>query len=149
MRIGFQIEHLDPARGGAETYVDTFARRLIAGGHEVHVFAGGFSGAPPEVKIHAMPRWTPEAAKAAADAEKLDVVVGVGKSLGMNVFQPHGGTFFGSRRQNLALIRNPISRWARALFNHIIPKHRAAAALERAQYAQELPRPHFIAISEM
>ena len=37
MKIGFQIEHLDPARGGAETYVHRFAQDLLAAGHEVHL----------------------------------------------------------------------------------------------------------------
>ena len=46
MKIGFQIEYLDPARGGAETYVYRFAEELLAGGPEVHLFAGGFGKAP-------------------------------------------------------------------------------------------------------
>jgi UDP-glucose:(heptosyl)LPS alpha-1,3-glucosyltransferase len=149
MRIGFQIEHLDPARGGAETYVDRFSRTLLAAGHEVHVFTEGHRDLAEGVKVHTLRRYTAHAAQTAAEAEKLDVVVGVGKCLGMNVYQPHGGTFLGSRRQNLALIRNPVNRWIRGVLNHVIPKHRAAAALEAEQYAQTAPRPHFVAISQM
>ncbi len=49
MKIGFQIEHLDPARGGAETYVYQFATELLAAGHEVHLFAIG-------IRLHAARR---------------------------------------------------------------------------------------------
>jgi UDP-glucose:(heptosyl)LPS alpha-1,3-glucosyltransferase len=149
MRIGFQIENLDRTRGGAETYVDRFARQLLSAGHEVHVFAGGFRDPPAGIAAHEVRPYTAAAARAACDAAKLDAVLGTGKCAGVSVYQPHGGVFLANRRQNLALLRNPPLAWLTGLVNAVIPKHRAMAALERNLYAQQSPRPQFVAISKM
>lgn len=148
MRIGFETELFDPARGGTEVYVSRFARQMLAAGHEVHLFSGDFREPPAGARLHRVTPYHPAALQAAIAAAGLDVVVGTGRRPGMNVFQPHGGTFLGSRRQNLALIRNPILRRLQAWFNSVNPKCRAAIRLEREQYVQQHPRPLFVAISQ-
>ena len=158
MKIGFQIEHLDPSRGGAETYVHAFARELLAAGHEVHLFAADF-GAEPEgaVAHHVLQRGLtrPErdlrfaraAAKAARRAD-LDVVVAVGRTFGANVLQPHGGTLPGSRRQNLRRIADPALRRLKMAFDWMNPRTRMQRWIERRQYEAD-PPPEVIAISKM
>ena len=121
MRIGFETEHFDPARGGTEVYVGRFVRLLLAAGHEVHLFAADFREEPAGAHLHRVRPYRADAVWAAVAARGLDVVVGSGRGLGMNVFQPHGGTFLGNRRQNLALVRNPVLRQLRA-WGFAVPK---------------------------
>jgi len=158
VKIGFQIEHLDPSRGGAETYVHRFAETLIAAGHEVHLFATGFQTEPAgAVTHHVLQRGLsrPErdlrfarAARKAARRAGLDVVVAVGRTLGANVLQPHGGTLPGSRRQNLLLMRNATLRGLKQAFDWANPRIRAQLWIERRQYETE-PAPDVVAISRM
>lgn len=158
MKIGFQIEHLDPARGGAETYVHRFARELLAAGHDVHLFAADF-GAELEgaVAHHVLQRGLsrPErdlrfaraAAKAARRAD-LDVVVAVGRTFGANVLQPHGGTLPGSRRQNVRLLASPTLRRLKRAFDWLNPRTRMQLWIERRQH-EAAPPPEVVAISKM
>jgi UDP-glucose:(heptosyl)LPS alpha-1,3-glucosyltransferase len=158
MKIGFQIEHLDPARGGAETYVYRFAKTLLAAGHEVHLFAEESAAAPQGAITHIVMRHGLTRAESdlrfarasgrAARRANLDVVVAVGRTLGANVLQPHGGTLFGSRRQNLRLIRSPLLRGAKRAFDWLSPRLRAQALIEGRQYAA-FPQPEVVAISRM
>jgi len=158
VKIGFQIEHLDPARGGAETYVYRFARDLLAAGHEVHLFAAAFGVDLEGAMAHHVLqrgltrperdlRFARAAAKAARRAD-LDVVAAVGRTFGANVLHPHGGTLPGSRRQNLARIASPALRRLKAAFDAINPRRRMHLWIERHQY-EASPPPEVIAISKM
>jgi UDP-glucose:(heptosyl)LPS alpha-1,3-glucosyltransferase len=158
MKIGFQIEHLDPARGGAETYVHRFAQDLLAAGHEVHLFAAGFASEPAgAVTHHVLRRGLTRAgrdlrfARAAGRAARradLDVVVAVGRTLGAGVLQPHGGTLGGSRRQNLLMMPSPALRILKRTFDALSPRLRAQRHIESMQY-DAVPPPEVIAISRM
>jgi UDP-glucose:(heptosyl)LPS alpha-1,3-glucosyltransferase len=158
MKIGFQIEHLDPGRGGAETYVYQFATELLAAGHEVHLIATSFGSTPRGAYSHrvmrrGVTRWSRDlrfarAAGRAARRAELDVVVAVGRTFGASVLQPHGGTLPGSRRQNLLLIRNRTLRALKDGFDAINPRIRTQLAIERRQFT-DLPAPEVVAISHM
>ncbi len=52
MRLALNFQRIDPARGGAETYVVDLCHRLVRAGHEVDLFAERWkAGAlPPEVR---------------------------------------------------------------------------------------------------
>lgn len=147
MRIGYQIDRLDASRGGAETYVVRMVRRLLADGHEVHVFTGRAVDPPPGAIAHAVVPYGPDAAAAAVRSAGLDVVVGSGRCLGFDVLQPHGGTLAATWRANHALVRSPVLRGLVRAFDAVNPKPLAAAALERRQYGQASPRPRFLAVS--
>ena len=158
MKIGLQIEHLDPSRGGAETYVHRLAQDLLAAGHDVHLFAAGFEDEPEGVVVHHVLqqgltrterdlRFARAVGKASRRAN-LDVVVAVGRTFGATVLQPHGGTLGGSRRQNRALLR---PRWLGGLkeaFDWANPRTRIQGWIERQQYQAD-PPPDVIAISRM
>ncbi len=158
VKIGFQIEHLDPARGGAEAYVYRFAEDLLAAGHEVHVFAGGFGKVPAGAFSHRLFRrgltrphrdWRfAQTAQRAARRAACDVVMAVGHTFGADVLQPHGGTMRASRRQNLRLVRNPVLRRLKWLSDLVNPRVRTRLAIEGLQYASP-PVPEVVAISEM
>jgi UDP-glucose:(heptosyl)LPS alpha-1,3-glucosyltransferase len=148
MRIGLPMKFLDSGRGGLEVYTTRLGRWLSAHGHEVHLFAEHIAEQPPGVRIHRVRPFLPETVRDAARAERLDVLVGSDKIVGMNVFQPHGGTVPGNMRQVIARWRNPLIRRTLTLLNEINPKYRAAIRLEREQYSQQQPRPHFVAVSQ-
>jgi len=158
VKIGFQIERLDPARGGAETYVHRFARTLLGAGHEVHLFAEEFASAPEGAVAHIVMRrgltrsekdWRfARACGRAARRANLDVTVAVGRTFGGNVLQPHGGTLLGSRRQNHALIRDPVARAMKRIFDRFSPRLRTQRWIEARQYAA-FPPPEVVAISRM
>ena len=165
MKIGFQIEDLDPARGGAETYVYRFAEELLAAGHEVHLIAAAFGATPAGAYTHRVMRrgltrssrdvhFAFAAGRAARRAglaggrAGLDVVVAVGRTLGADVLQPHGGTLRGNRRQNLRLIRGPVLRELKRAFDVLNPKTRTHLWIESKQFSAS-PPPQVVAISRM
>jgi len=158
VKIGFQIERLDPARGGAETWVVRFTERLLAEGHEVHLFAAECPRAPEGAVFHhvmrrglARPQRDIRFARAVGRASRragLDVVVAVGRTFGANVLQPHGGTLPGNRRQNLLRISRPWLRTLKAASDRVNPRIRGLAWIERRQYEAD-PPPQVVALSRM
>jgi len=158
VKIGFQIERLDPARGGAETWVVRFTERLLAEGHEVHLFAAECARVPEGAVLHhvmrrglARPQRDMRFARAVGRASRragLDVVVAVGRTFGANVLQPHGGTLPGGRRQNLLRISRPWLRTLKAASDRVNPRIRALGWIERRQYEAD-PPPEVVALSRM
>jgi UDP-glucose:(heptosyl)LPS alpha-1,3-glucosyltransferase len=158
MKIGIQIERFDPQAGGAEAYTCELTRRLLAHGHEVHLFARAWMAGPAGAQVHRVPvaglfRWQRDHsfarnADALAAGAGLDVILGMGKTFAMDVLQPHGGTIRRSQQQNLALIASPLQRLVKALFNRLSPKHVAARRREHRQYTRR-PPPRIVAISRM
>jgi UDP-glucose:(heptosyl)LPS alpha-1,3-glucosyltransferase len=57
MKIAFCYETVVKARGGAETYIGDLARRLVADGHEVHLYACDWDATslPEEMHFHRLP----------------------------------------------------------------------------------------------
>ncbi|MFO8014949.1 MAG: glycosyltransferase family 4 protein [Phycisphaerae bacterium] len=158
MRIGFQIEHLDPSRGGAETYVHRLARDLLAAGHQVHLFAAAIEDPPEGATLHHVLRrglTRPECdlrfARAVGKATRraeVDVAVAVGRTFGATVLQPHGGTLPGSRRQNARLVRPAWLAGLKRASDRLNPRIRVQAWIERRQYRAD-PPPDVVAISRM
>src|SRR3954449_5600762 len=54
MNIAFCYENVLPHRGGCETYIAGLARRLVADGHEVHLYACRWdpTALPAAVRCH-------------------------------------------------------------------------------------------------
>lgn len=160
MKIAFITEHFNPGLGGAETYMSDFAKYLIAKGHEVHFYTQDDLGEYEGIKFHIIKitgfarkvrwlQWLSFLKKARDESEKegFDVVMGTGKCLGVNVFQPHGGVVRASHRQNAILVRNPFHIFLKKFSNLVSPKHIVARRIEKQQYSN--PETVFVAISEM
>ena len=160
MKIAFITEHFNPGLGGAETYMSEFGKYLINEGHEVHFFTQDDIGDYAGLKFHIIKvsglarkvrwlQWTSFLKKARKEAEKenFDIIMGTGKCLGVNVFQPHGGTVRASHRQNALLVRNSFHIFMKNMANKISPKHIVAKWIEKQQYSR--PGTRFVAISEM
>ena len=159
MRLLFVIEHLDPARGGAERFLLRLANMSTQCGHEVHFVTQSASDEARgcAADIHLAPGRGPftwqrtlsfdrQAARIVGDI-RPDVALGVGKTTYHNVFRPPGGTYRASRRQSRAAARTfsaDILKRAQSLFSL---KERVYLALERRQYSAR--NVEFIAQSHM
>jgi UDP-glucose:(heptosyl)LPS alpha-1,3-glucosyltransferase len=159
MNIAFCYESVLPSRGGCETYIASLARRLVADGHEVHLYARRWDSAslPPSLHYHrvTVPRcprfvrpWLFGAAcqKAVAGADH-QVTVGFDKIAGMDVLYPQGGLYVATVEHNLLKYASPFMRGLVRILKAIDPAHRSFWALERRQYLDQ--RPLVVAISEM
>jgi UDP-glucose:(heptosyl)LPS alpha-1,3-glucosyltransferase len=159
MKIAFCYESVLPSRGGCETYIAGLARRLVADGHEVHLFAR---------------RWDPEALPAALNYHRIrlprcprflrpwyfgaacrrelavlphEVSVGFDKLAGLDVLYPQGGLYAATAEHNLLKYRSPLARHLARLIKLFDPAHRSFQALDRYQYRYKSPL--VVAISEM
>ncbi|MCH2206317.1 MAG: glycosyltransferase family 4 protein [Lentisphaerales bacterium] len=160
MKIAFVSEHFNPACGGQETYMNDFTEFLIKEGHEVHFYTQDAHQDKENLYFHQVKisgffsnlrflQWVVFAkeAKRLADLEGVDIIMGTGKCLGVNVFQPHGGTVRASHRQNAILVRNGLHTFLKKVSNFFSPKHIVAKYIESKQYANKDCQ--FVAISEM
>ena len=165
MRIALVILDFDPRKGGAENWTFQFAGRLVQHGHQVHVVARRFGSDAVDLPIvrhkvsQAPLNWRRDYLAFGRDAERevqgldVDVVHDMGHSWCADLFQPHGGTRFGSLDQNLQMAPASI-RWLKRWIAIELPRYRALFELERRQF--EVPTalkdsdlPRFIALSEM
>jgi len=157
MKIAFLIERLDPARGGAETYVSGFTARLAREGHDVHVYSRPGSVMPAGVTLH------PVAVSGVGRglrtlsfgrnvrrmlaAERFDVVQGTAWTWTQDVFQPHNGVYramLKARRRTRRGMSALCERVAQALG----PKQNVFRWIEREQYLRR-PARVFVALSRM
>ena len=106
MKIAIPIDVLRPERGGLERYVTELAGALAGRGHEVHIPCIRGSLPHRNVRIHTLrcPRGPRAVGRFAAACPgwlreaRVDVSLGVGRSLGADIYQAHGGLHLTSRR---------------------------------------------------
>src|ERR1700736_6053802 len=103
MKLALCYENVLPARGGCETYIADISRRLVADGHEVHLYASRWDVAalPKQMNYHALPtvrgpRFLRPWRFAAACEEALGrtdcgVSIGFDKTWGQDILYPQGG----------------------------------------------------------
>ena len=106
MRIAIPIDRLQPGRGGIERYLPEVACGLAARGHEVTLLLGAGEAPGGGVRVEridvppgrdALGRFA-RAAAGRIDGGGFDVSLGVGRSLGGDLLQSHGGPHRASRR---------------------------------------------------
>lgn len=160
MDIAFCYESVLPTRGGCETYIAGLARRLVADGHDVHLYACRWDDAALPEKIHyhpvkvaSRPRFLRPWNFAAACSRALalahhQVSIGFDKILGLDIVYPQGGLYAASARHNLLKYRSSLVQQLISLCKWFDPAHRSFLALERKQYLG-MNQPLVIAISEM
>jgi UDP-glucose:(heptosyl)LPS alpha-1,3-glucosyltransferase len=146
VKIAFCYESVLPARGGGEMYIADLARRLAAGGHEVHLFACRWDAValPATARYHRLtvprgPRflrpWLFGAACRRALRDFPDLVsIGFDKTWGQDVLYPLGGLHAASTDHNLRKHRRPLARALARLVKALDPAHHAFRLLERRQY---------------
>jgi UDP-glucose:(heptosyl)LPS alpha-1,3-glucosyltransferase len=160
MNIAFCYESVLPRRGGCETYIATLARRLVADGHDVHLYARSWDEAalPAGMHYHRIERprcprflrpWYFGAScrKALASATH-QVSVGFDKIAGLDVLYPQSGLYIANAEHNLLKYRGRLTQFLMGSLKAIDPAHRSFLALERRQF-QHQPPPLVVAISDM
>jgi len=160
MNIAFCYESVLPTKGGCETYIADLARRLIADGHEVHLYACRWdpSALPEAMQFHQLPavrgprflrpwRFGRSCLKALAE-RRHDVTLGFDKTWGQDVLYPQGGLHAASAECNRQKHR---SVWTRALARVVKTfdlAHWSFSLLERKQYLSQ-PEPLIVVNSYM
>jgi UDP-glucose:(heptosyl)LPS alpha-1,3-glucosyltransferase len=160
MHIAFCYESVFPARGGCSTYIADLARRLVADGQQVHLFASRWDpdAIPEPVHLHRLPaprgpRWLrpwlfgAACLKALRDAEPC-VSIGFDKTWGQDVLYPQGGLHAASADYNLRKFQGPVARGLAKGLKWLDLAHWSYRTLERRQYLGE-QRPLIVVNSEM
>jgi UDP-glucose:(heptosyl)LPS alpha-1,3-glucosyltransferase len=160
MNIAFCYESVLPARGGCETYIGDLARRLVADGHEVHLYACRWDprSLPATMIYHALPAlrgprflrpWRfGKLCLAVTRAHRHDVTVGFDKTWGQDVLYPQGGLHAASAEYNRCKFRQPWARLAGRLIKGLDLAHWSFSLLERKQYLAD-PAPLIVVNSFM
>ena len=152
MRIGLVLEHLDPQRGGLESWTWRFAKELIRRGHDVHVVAKSFAQrvwnspiTPHRVEAIRSPVGFAEAAEAKLHTLRFDIIHDMGSGWYCDVFQPHGGSWLSVTDRKLLLVPPWMRRWKKAT-NRMLPRQQGFRALLARQYANRGQT--FVALSQ-
>lgn len=121
MKIAFCIENFITTRGGAEQYVHDLSRRLTAGGHQVRIFTmssremGADNLRISILHCGPLPRFLKtlcfalRCRKAVRD-QGFDIVHSFGRTWGMDVFQPLGGSQLAGLVGNIRSIGSRLGR---------------------------------------
>jgi UDP-glucose:(heptosyl)LPS alpha-1,3-glucosyltransferase len=160
MEIALCYESVLPARGGCETYITDLSRRLVADGHQVHLYASRWDAAalPPELKCHRLGeprgprflrpwRFSTACVRALRQAPQL-ISLGFNKTFGQDILYPQAGLHVASADHNLRKHGHVAIRTAARAIRALDLAHRSYSLLERRQYLTA-PRPIIIANSEM
>jgi UDP-glucose:(heptosyl)LPS alpha-1,3-glucosyltransferase len=160
MEIALCYESVLPARGGCETYIGDLARRLVADGHTVHLYACRWEAAslPSEMRFHQLPAavgprflrpWLfGRACLHALRSAPWQTSIGFDKTWGQDVLYPQGGLHQASAHYNLRKYRDPFTRALARLCKSIDLAHWSFRLLERKQYRRQ-PRPLIVVNSDM
>ena len=157
MNIAFCYENVLPARGGCATYIADLARRMVADGHELHLYACDWNAEalPKTIRYHRLevpagPRflrpWRFGAACLRALREnRHQVSIGFDKTWGQDVLYPQGGLHAASAEHNLLKYRHRLVRTLARGIKSLDLAHRSFSRLERRQYLG--PNPPLIVVN--
>ncbi len=160
MNIAFCYESVLPARGGCATEIANLTRRLVADGHEVHIYACRWDkdALPAATHFHPVvlppcPRFLRPWSFGAACLRALkhadhQVTMGFDKTWGLDVLYPQGGLYVANAEHNLLKYRSALKRGLLRQLKYVDPAHLSFCLLERRQYLGN-KRSLIVAISEM
>jgi UDP-glucose:(heptosyl)LPS alpha-1,3-glucosyltransferase len=160
MRLALNYQRVDPARGGAETYVVDLCHRLVRLGHAVDLFAESWAEGvlPPEVlcvhvpapgrtrleRLFAFGRNSEEALR----QSDHDCSVGFVNTWHHDVLIPQGGVHGASLEANAKRFPAGPRRGLYTLGKMANPRFWAYRAIEAKQYDPDRPA-RFVAVSRM
>lgn len=141
MKIAVNVKYFSP-RGGAQTYLAYLVEGLLAGGHEVEVYAMEFASDFPGVRavpvsVGPLPRALRDWAFASKSARLLreadhDVVFGEQKLWHLDVVRPGGGAWGQYFEREMRSLRG---QWWRVLAKRLSLKEKLAQLAEKRLYA--------------
>jgi UDP-glucose:(heptosyl)LPS alpha-1,3-glucosyltransferase len=149
MHLALNFQRVDPARGGAETYVALLCRHLVEAGHQVELYAERWADRclPPEVnpvRVAAAGRTRLERiwsfainSEAALRESSHDCTIGFINTYGHDVIIPQGGIQAGSLRGNAERFPAQALRHLYMLTRSASPRSWLYRAIERRQYDRQ------------
>jgi len=159
MHLALNFQRVDPARGGAETYVADLCRYLVQAGHRVDLYAESWAdgclppqanlvkvAAPGKNKLERIMSFARKSATALREAHH-DCSVGFVNTWAHDVIIPQGGVHRGSLTANAQRFSTPL-RQLYLLAKTANPKHWIYQSIERRQYDTER-RARVVAVSNM
>lgn len=159
-KIAMALENFSRFSGGAESYAVELAETLASRDWEVHLIGYTWDGNPSGAifhKITKLPKLIPPFLRILHFALRhssivrnldLDIVLGFGNTIDMNVYQSHGGVHFVTSLKKTRVESNPIVRLAKVLLTFVSPKSLTRSWIESAPFRKK-KRPVIIAISDM
>ncbi|MFQ3592365.1 MAG: glycosyltransferase family 4 protein [Gemmataceae bacterium] len=144
MKIALCHESVLPQRGGCETYVASLAHRLVADGHEVHLYArrwdptalpAGLIYHPVEVsaRVRVWRQWGFSRAVARLLRQSnQDISIGFDKVAGVDVLYPQAGVHEMAIEASLRKYRSPLLRGIVRAVRWLDPAEWSFWALERS-----------------
>ena len=149
MHLALTLQHVDPARGGAETYVADLCRRLVAAGCRVDLHAETWRAEALTSQVNVIPvetfgrtrlerLWSFARESEASLAQCAhDCSVGFINTYAHDVIIPQGGVQAASLLANARRRKRPGARLAYVLAKSANPKLWVQRAIERRQYDPE------------
>jgi UDP-glucose:(heptosyl)LPS alpha-1,3-glucosyltransferase len=146
MRLAVNFRRVDPARGGAETYVADLCRRLVRAGHRVDLYAHRWAedALPPEVRrvrveATGWTRWQRTwsfavNSEAALRRASHDCTIGLIDTWHQDVLIPQGGVHGASLEANARRFAPGWRRWLYRAAKRANPKAALHREIERRQY---------------
>jgi len=157
MKAAFCLENFVPSRGGAEQYVKDLSLLFCREGHEVHIFTmRSLVEEEENLKIHLIPvpsrpkflraLWFAFSCRNILRRGDFSVVHSFGRTLGMDVFQPLGGSQMAGLIGNLRSIDSAAKRFFKVACYIFSFRRWVYFLIERIQLRQAAVT---VAISEM
>ena len=158
IKFAIGLREFSKKKGGAERYLVDLCTRMVAEGHEVHVYAEHHDEVDSGICFHPVKtipfpkslRFLSFAIKATKAIENgnYDITFGVGNTLKANILQPHGGVHWAWFWRSLRVYDNPIFWTMKFLGRIFSPKQWISGWIEDASYRSKNLR-KIIAISDM
>jgi UDP-glucose:(heptosyl)LPS alpha-1,3-glucosyltransferase len=160
MHLALNFQRVEPARGGAETYVADLCRHLAAAGHQVDLYAESWAEgslptqvnlvpvkAPGRTRIDRIRSFAKNSEEALSQAHH-DCSVGFINTYAHDVIIPQGGVHLGSLTANAQRFSSSLVRQTYLLAKTANPKHWLHRSIENRQY-DPARYPRVIAVSNM
>jgi UDP-glucose:(heptosyl)LPS alpha-1,3-glucosyltransferase len=143
LKIAFVLDRYHP-QGRGEGYFSWLIQELLRQGHEIHVFAGVIDEDTDGLcNLHKIPVVRhPKTmmissfligSALAIKREEFDVIHGVGRSLNMNVFNPHGGVEKAYLKQEFRSIDRVSYRAYKKFRRYLSPQHYLKLWIQKRQ----------------
>jgi UDP-glucose:(heptosyl)LPS alpha-1,3-glucosyltransferase len=149
MHLALNFQRVDPARGGAETYVADLCRHLIAAGHRVDLYAESWADGCLPRPVNVIPVsgagrtrleriWNfARNSEIAISQARSDCSIGFINTWGHDVIIPQGGVQAGSITANSLRFKSSLTRRLYLLGKAANPKYWVYRAIEHRQYSPQ------------
>jgi UDP-glucose:(heptosyl)LPS alpha-1,3-glucosyltransferase len=160
MHLALNFQRIDPARGGAETYVADLCRYLVGAGHRVDLYAESWADGSLPAEVNVVPVAAPGRSRLerirsfarnsheALQSGRHDCSVGFINTYAHDVIIPQGGVQWGSLTANAARFGSPLSRQLYLASKMMNPKYWLYRSIESKQYHPDR-HPRVVAVSTL